>query len=160
MENNSKELIDFFRFQKKFYLALLVGQVIFVLLFTILRLGETEAFLADSGGIFYIIVPIIAIALIAFSIVSFNKRIRPLAAEADLSKKIAIYRETIVPRYAPIELATTVAAIAFFLTGDYAHLVIAMLSLVLYISIRPTPSKTADEMALAPADRARLENID
>jgi hypothetical protein len=132
------------------YTALLVGQVLFLIITSVLIFSGN--FSADSSlgqYLFQIIIVCIVIGLAGYfaGTALFRKKLEQLNnSSKSLMEKLNDYRGISITRWALSEFATLFSIVMVFVTGSPALLAVAILLIVLFLTIRPSLSKAASDL--------------
>ncbi len=132
------------------YTALLVGQVLFLIITSVLIFSGN--FSADSSlgqYLFQISIVCIVIGLAGYfaGTALFRKKLEQLNnSSKSLMEKLNDYRGISITRWALSEFATLFSIVMVFVTGSPALLAVAVLLIVLFLTIRPSLSKAASDL--------------
>lgn len=126
--------------------ALLMGLVAFGL-FAYFQNGDFEARMNRHNPMIYV-VPIAAAAGYFLSQFLFRKRLRSVNEEEPLSVKLEVYRSASLIKYALLEAAALLSLVAYWLSGNALHLVIAIALAAYFFSQRPTATKIKKDLPL------------
>jgi hypothetical protein len=85
-----------------------------------------------------------------------EKQINSIPKKESFSIKLSSYRTAKLIRYAPMEGASLLCTVIYFLTADYYFVIISGGLIVFFILLRPTLGKTIEELEL---DRAEIEQL-
>jgi hypothetical protein len=129
------------------HLALLAGQVLFGIVVFAIRPSHTEQ--QPSDNVFKYLVPAMAVVM-----VGMVAKAIPLPS---LSAKMAAYQSALIVCYALLEAPSLFAITAYFLTGNVLYLLVAALLIARFITIRPTVSKTEEDLKLNYEEKLELE---
>lgn len=132
------------------YTALLVGQVLFLIITSVLIFSGN--FSADSSlgqYLFQISIVCIVIGLAGYfaGTALFRKKLEQLNnSSKSLMEKLNDYRGISITRWALSEFATLFSIVMVFVAGSPALLAVAILLIVLFLTIRPSLSKAASDL--------------
>ena len=132
------------------YTALLVGQVLFLIITSVLIFSEN--FSTDSSLDKYliqisIVCIVIGLACYFTGASLFRKKLEQLNdSTKSLMEKLNDYRGISITRWALSEFATLFSIIMVFVTGSPALLVIAIFLIALFLTTRPSLSKAASDL--------------
>jgi len=139
------------------YLALLIGQIIFAVIVTVLNESGILSIKNDSLVLpLQVIVLLFAAGGIAASIFLFRKKLSDINPEDELSKKLEKYRAALILRFALCEMPTLFAIIAYFITHNRSFLWITILLIVNFISLYPSGRKIAGQLQLSSSEQSAL----
>jgi hypothetical protein len=140
------------------------AQMLTLLIFSgvLMWLNSSEQVLPveDVGQIFHYIVPIITITTLAASYMVFKMMIGKINPSLDLKQKLPKYQVAVIVRSALLELPGLLAAVAALITGDMLFLLASLLVIFLFLMVRPTPFRIAEDLNLSAAERNLLNDPD
>lgn len=138
---------------KLIYVAFLSSQVLFVVAVLI---GQKNAYfsLQDEGNVYLYIAPFLAVAGFLGGKTIFENQLADIAGKATLKEKLATYSSAFLVRVAFMEAPTLFAAIAFFLTGNLACLVVAPLMIVYFLTLTPRRESVEEDLELNFEEKA------
>jgi hypothetical protein len=137
------------------HLALLAGQVLFGIVVFAIRPSHTEQ--QPSDNVFKYLVPAMAVVMVGISQFMFPKLVAKAIPLPSLSAKMAAYQSALIVCYALLEAPSLFAITAYFLTGNVLYLLVAALLIARFITIRPTVSKTEEDLKLNYEEKLELE---
>ena len=137
-------------------MALFIG----LTLFAIFVYSQNGNFEADMSGnnVFIYIVPITAALGYFSSQFIFRKQLGSIKRESTLDSKLSRYQTASIVRYALIEAPAFLALIAYFLSGNALHLVIAIALLLYFFSLRPTSLKMMNQIPFTSEEEQQFKN--
>lgn len=143
---------------KLIHLALLAGQVFFIVVAFFLR--NTGAFPAPfkDGYIFLLAVLLITASAIGAGLFLFKQRIESITGRTALADKLTDYRAAAIVKYALAEGPSFFAVVAYLFTGNMIILGIAVAIIAYFATMWPTVEKVSSEMNLNPDEKMKLEN--
>lgn len=123
-------------------------------------------FLRSTGGFTFedeslrTILPLVALALsvggAAAGAAIFRRQREVLRGQAVLSEKLAGYRSAQILRWALLEGPALFSIVTFLLTGVYWVLGLVGLLVALFVSYRPSPKRTVQDLLLSHEDEASV----
>ena len=132
------------------YTALLVGQVLFLTITSVLIFsGNFSADFSLGKYLIQIIIGCIGSGLAGYFAGTslFRKKLEQLNnSSKSLMEKLNDYRGISITRWALSEFATLFSIVMVFVTGSPALLAVAVLLIVLFLTIRPSLSKAASDL--------------
>jgi hypothetical protein len=134
------------------HFSLLIGQFVFAAIAWYLSYSGTMKSMATGENIKYIVMGVSALGLlmVILSFSLYKKKIEDLRNSGIATKdKLMSYRAANLIRWAMLEAPVLLAIIAFMLTGHFNFLLLAAAILILFISTKPTASKTAAELGIS-----------
>ncbi len=151
METRSFKTKDYFRLLSIIYFAILLGQVFFACLSLFVQsIGEFAENEAELSEILLYVVPVFFIISFLTGNFIFKKRLTTARTRNNLSDILADYRGALIMRYALLEVPSLFTIVAFLITGEYLFLAMAGFIILLFIIIRPTPSRAITDLELNP----------
>ena len=103
----------------------------------------------SEGNLFIYLVPVAAVAGYFLSQWVFRKQIQSISKNQPLSQKLEKYQKALLIKYALLEGPGFLAVIAYYLSGNALHLVIAI-ALIVYLFVqRPTVEKIKADLPLS-----------
>lgn len=117
-------------------------------LFCYFQVGSFEANMSETN-LFIYLVPVAAAAGYFLSQSIFRKQVQGISNNQPLSQKLAKYQIATLIKYALLEGPGILAVIAYYLSGNALHLVIAI-ALIVYLFVqRPTKEKIKTDLPLS-----------
>ena len=138
------------------HFALLAGIVLF-LVFVYLQ-NQSFKIDTDSSDVFIYIIPIVAAMGYFGSLFIFKKIVDAITREAILENKLKKYYTASIIKYALIEGPTMIAIVAYYLSCNVLHLIIALSLLVYLFTQRPTNEKITKELKLNREEEKQLDS--
>lgn len=129
-----------------------LGMMTSVLL--ILRMDEAP--ITPLGDFVVIGVALLAAVLTVLSSFLFRKQIGETVGK-NLAEKLVIYRTAITVRFALMEGPGLLAAVLYFISGNYLFLVITGAMFLFMLLSRPTEELIAKQLMLTEADKQAIE---
>jgi DMSO reductase anchor subunit len=129
---------------------LLIGMLLFAGVVYFLDSENNSA--SEEGSQFLYLVPLMAIVAFFLSQFLFKKIKDQITKSAVLLAKITNLQTAYIVRFALIEAPVLFALIAFMLSGNIIHLLIAGLLIVYFFSLKPTSDKITTELNLTPEE--------
>lgn len=143
------------------YLALLTGQFIFlVITFYLTYSGQFTPVDEQLTQTLMYVAPIAIVGGLAASFMVTKSKLAALKEVSSLSEKLTGYRTAMITKYALLEFPCFFSLICYLLTSHYIFPALAGMMIVLFLINKPSPERTADELALSQAERALLNNTD
>ncbi|MGB7394701.1 MAG: hypothetical protein WA913_09935 [Pricia sp.] len=117
-------------------------------IFCYFQVGSFEARMSE-GNLFIYLVPVAAVAGYFLSQWVFRKQIQSISKNRPLLQKLEKYQKALLIKYALLEGPGFLAVIAYYLSGNALHLVIAI-ALIVYLFVqRPTVEKIKADLPLS-----------
>ena len=148
----------YIRVLKILHLALMAGQVVFILImFSSVYFQRINTFaLANISGEILIALIFFAALAYLFANSQFNKKLAIIRENnLDVSQKLENYRAANIIRWAIIEAPVILCCILFFVTGNYYIILIAVIMIFFFYSARTGTEKTLTDLQISLTD---LEN--
>lgn len=111
---------------------------------------------SDLVSIFIYIVPLAATVVYFASTYIFQNTVQNINQNKSIQHKISIYQKALIIKYALLEAPTLLALLAYYLTGNALHLVIALCIIAYFISQRPTAEKLRTDLHLNREEQKEL----
>jgi hypothetical protein len=139
------------------FFALLIGQVIFALIVTVLvETGVLGTGDHELTPIMQVSIIVIAATTIPASFFLFRKRLAVINPEEELGKKIELYRAALILRMALCEMPVLFAIIVFFLTHDRSFLWMTIILIANFLFIYPSNEKIINQLQLDSSEQSTL----
>lgn len=150
---------NYFKALSIFYLALVIGPLLFGLIVLFLNLAM-KLTMVDAGlsNIFRYVVPALALAGIVASHFVFKNKLIQIRENDSLGIKMENYRAALIPRYAMLTGPAFFATIAAFITGDVSFLAVTGIMLLILLYIRPGVAAAIKDLELEQTETAILED--
>jgi protein-S-isoprenylcysteine O-methyltransferase Ste14 len=146
----------FFGSTKIIHLAFLGGQVMFAGLIFI-KNGST-IILTDTSDPLLIVAPAMAIGCFIASMFLYKQRVAAAADGTSLLSKLTLYQTAFIIRCALLEGASLFNVGCYLLTGNFLFLLIAIVIILYFITLRPTIDKATEELNLTYEEKLEIEN--
>jgi hypothetical protein len=112
----------------------------------------------NIGDFFHYIVPLVTIASFAAVYIVFKMMVRKINTSVELKEKLPKYQVAVIVRSALLELPGLLAAVAALLTGEMYFLLVSLVVILLFLIVRPTPFRIAEDLNLSAAERILLND--
>lgn len=147
MTNNSKTPFKIIKTLTYLYLAFLISLIWFSTVAYIIISNHTLDF--ENLDILFLTV---ALSLCLFGIVGgeFIKKnvLNSAKTKHSLYEKLSVYQSATLIRYATIEVPALFTIVSYFLTEQFIFLIITMLLILYFFSLKPNKTKIAKELNL------------
>ena len=154
-EQTSKE---YFSILTIIHSALLIGQIVFLIIFYYLvSTGQSETD-ESLNEIFQIMVPLFILGGLVASYFLTQNKLKIIMGKSDLRDKLSEYRTTLIIKYAILEGPSLFGLICYFLTGNNIFLALSGIMILYFAIIRPTRNKTGNDLKLSRRERDQIEN--
>ncbi len=147
----------YIKVQRLIHLALLAGQIFFLVVAFILRSTGAFPTLFEDANIFLLAVLLITASAIGAGLFIFKQRMATVAEKTDMADKLADYRAAAIVKYALAEAPSFFAIIAYMFTGNMIILGIAIAIIAYFAMMWPSVEKMSSEMNLNPDEKMKLE---
>ena len=149
MEIKGQSSKEFFKIISIIHLALVSGIVLFgiVIYFFIADFQQPDTRSEIAGMLVYLVPGLVIAGIIASNII-FRVKLNGVIDSDDLKVKMAVYRESLIIRYALLEGPALFSLAAIFITNNINFLVYAGLIVVLLATKRPTKKSAIADLAL------------
>ncbi|RNI34482.1 hypothetical protein EFY79_14970 [Hanamia caeni] len=144
------------------YTALLVGQVLFLIITSVIILsGNFSTDFSLGKYLIQIIIVCVVIGLAGYFAGAsiFRKKLEQLNnSPKSLMEKFNDYRGVSITRWALSEFATLFSIIMVFVTGAAELLVVAIFLIGLFLTIRPSLSKAASDLHVSEMEIEQMDS--
>jgi hypothetical protein len=125
--------------------ALLISQLLFAgVFFSLIYLCEQVPLHPEWDRMLQLIA--LAIAFVAYVVGGkyiFNKRIIAARQHENIQEKFSLFRSASLIQYTLIEMASIVASFSFFLTGNLAFIIMALVLIFIFAILNPSSLKVS-----------------
>lgn len=139
------------------HLALLAGLVLFMIV-TIISQKQTYFDYKNTGDVYIIVVPVMAIAAFFTGRFLFKQQLSALDKKNSLKEKLMGYQGASIVRLAFLEGAALFGIVAFLLTGNFFELLISLLLVLYFLMLKPTKEKVMSDLNLSTEQKHQFEN--
>lgn len=143
------------------HLAMLAGQVIFVLVALFLQTTQaikTTALTPEIDSVLRYIIPALAAGSIIAGSFLFRQKTAALKMLPASAEKYNGYRSACILRYAIMEAPSMVAVVVFILSGNYYYLAVSGVVIIAFIIIRPSLTALTRHLQPSIEEQAALES--
>jgi hypothetical protein len=159
METKPQTPQDFFKTLRTIYLALLTGQVLFLLVSVYLvMMTGFDAGLQDLKDVFLILVPVFVAGGYLGGRMLFKNSMNTAKSRASLAEKLADYRSASIVRYALLEGPLMLSIIAYMITTEISFLVISIFIIAIFLTLMPGIAKVSADLELNSDEERQLRN--
>ncbi len=133
------------------HFALFAGQIIFVLIATLLvSLNLFPAVLGKYGPELILISALIEVIAIILAKMLYKRKLKKInQTTLSLSQKLAAYRGANITRWAILEGAALIVIVLFLLTNQFLILFIVLALLFIFFTTRPTAPNIATDLQVS-----------
>lgn len=103
-------------------------------------------------------IPTIALGGLVASQIIFKNRIKLLGEKRQFKQKLDCYKSALMTRFALLEGPNLMVLVAYFFTDNPLYLIMALLSLVVYLSVLPSVKSISKDLHLSTEEHAYLAN--
>jgi len=161
MDTGNQTSKQYFTALQIIYIALIAGQVFFGLI--ALFLNKTVGPFSDNLQVRTVLIYIVPVFIIIGFLGGkylFRKKMDEVKNKSSLFEKMNEYRAALILRYAFLEGPTFLSIIAYLLTSSWYFLVIAGFIILIFLTMRPTGDRAADDLELNENERQIISNPD
>ena len=156
MGNYQLSLKESFSQQKILFYAMVAGVIMIgVLAFAMNTILELDFNVSLPAELIYVGAGVVFLTFFASDAV-FKKMLSQVDSTMDLEGKVAKYRSASIVKYALIEGAALLLAVAYMLTGSYEYFMLLGVTIGYFIYVRPTEEKLIDSLNLSYADQQKM----
>lgn len=155
----STTIQQFFQQLKIIHLALIAGQVMFVVIvFFLLEDPLKNDEITGWETMAPYAIGLTAVVFYALSRFAVNAKLKRVKNRASISTKLAGYRESMILRWALLETPSFIAIIGAFMMNESIYLLFSALFIIIFVMEAPSVNRAIILLALEADERATLEN--
>lgn len=156
MTANNPNPAPYLRTLQTLFAGLLMGQIgIFIVMWLFVRPPVTPGFYQKPEDLIFTGIWVLAQAISFFLV---PRRIEAARSIADITEKLTAYRAAAIMRFALVEGAVLICLIGyFFLTANYALLVLAGLGVAIFSTYFPGRNRVVNDLDLTPNEEMKLD---
>lgn len=141
------------------HFALFAGQIIFVLIATLLvSLNLFPEILGKYGPEMILLSALIEVIAIILSKMLFKRKLKKINKNTlSLSQKLQAYRSANITRWAILEGAALIVIVLFLLTNQFLILFIVLALLFIFYTTRPTAPNIATDLGVSEGEIFSME---
>ncbi|WP_235295934.1 hypothetical protein [Portibacter marinus] len=145
----------FYRSISIIHTSLFIGQL---MLFAILLYLKQDFELKTDfqEDIFLLILPALILSVYFLGNYIYQSRIKSIIPSESLDQKLITYRSAVIIRLALIEGVTLLALMIYFINGNSMYLIMALILLVYFYSLKPGKDKLNDKAQLSAQERQQI----
>lgn len=137
-------------------LALIAGLCMISGIMIYMKQGQDAS--DNFGGLFVIIIALIAATGFILGSFLFRKRIADSMGKT-MIEKLVIYRQATIIRFALLEGPGILSIVLFFLSGNYLYMVITGAMVLFMLLNKPTDDMIAQHLMLTEEDKSELKKM-
>ncbi|MGV8877722.1 MAG: hypothetical protein ACOH2A_01695 [Sphingobacteriaceae bacterium] len=137
------------------HFSLLSGMILFMVV-AYIKQGDHYFNFKNTGDVYIIVVPMMAIAAYFVSRLVFKQQILALASKDSLKEKLMVYQGAALVRLAFLEGAALFGIVAFMITGNLFELLISILLVLYFLTLKPTKEKVINDLQLSQEQRMQF----
>ncbi|MEN9742930.1 MAG: hypothetical protein RLZZ65_735 [Bacteroidota bacterium] len=103
-------------------------------------------------------IPTIAVGGLIASQLIFKNRVKLVAEKSQFKQKLDCYKSALMMRFSLLEGPNLMVLAGYFFTGNPLYLVMAVVSLLVYLSVMPSVTSISKDLHLSAEDEAQLAN--
>ncbi|NBC84080.1 MAG: hypothetical protein GVY19_11985 [Bacteroidetes bacterium] len=148
---------DYFRSLEIIYIAFIASQGVFGVISIVLVAGGLfEHRFNRLWDIFIFLIPAVVIVGIIINKVMYQQRVHSIKEKPGLMSKMYALRAAKVVRWSVMEASSLTAIGAYLLTGYWLFIVLSAIVVLVFLSIKPTIERLANELELNAEDKKKL----
>lgn len=148
---------QYFRSLQILFFALLAGQILVTItLFTVYEPSTSGEF-SDEETLRFIF-PLLVIMLAGLAFFLYRKKLESARAQPTLKEKLMDYRVAGVLKWAPIESATLISVVLFFISGKQYYLYAAIAIIAIFATQFPSRQRLVNELDLSASEQMTLDD--
>jgi hypothetical protein len=150
---------QFLRTQMILYVALFMGMVIANSIATLFVIYEPAEPSVDRN-ILYVVTGVLLVYALISSLILSRKKLAEAARKDTIEEKLNAFTTIFIIRAASIEAAVMTAAVSIYLTQDLTFLVVAGVSLVLFLMQVPSKKNIFQELQFSKDEQNQFNDPD
>ncbi|MEM7483707.1 MAG: hypothetical protein AAF348_00720 [Bacteroidota bacterium] len=161
MTNNTEQLTprSFIKTLTILHLALIVGPVVFAV-FAYFQIQNTTIDFTDTDNSFFLIIPIFAIGAIFMGNLVYKKLTAEISKISGLKQKLMRLQTASLIKFASVEAPALFSVVVFYITENMAFLLIAVVLIFYFFTLRPTKVKIENLLALRGEEKSQFNKMD
>lgn len=144
--------MDSFKQLKIIFIALASGQLIYLLIASILLMNDMVGTNRDFSTVLGFVVPILVVIMAAASKLVYNYLINSKLESSSQAEKINVYRTGNIIRYTLIEGANLISITSYLITGDFLYAGLFVIVMGIFFINYPSKEKFMAEFGLSSLD--------
>jgi len=140
------------------FIALIVGQVVALVVFYLFRLPDLVVPPREQKRLILQVLMAVLAALLAISFFLYRKKRAEARVQPSLPEKLLTYRIALILRWAPMEAATLLSGVLYFLTGLTFPFYLAGLLLVFFGMQWPNRLDIFNDLQLSSTEQLTLDD--
>lgn len=144
--------MDSFKQLKIIFIALASGQLIYLLIASILLMNDMVETNRDFSTVLGFVVPILVVIMAAASKLVYNYLINSKLESSSQAEKINVYRTGNIIRYTLIEGANLISITSYLITGDFLYAGLFVIVMGIFFINYPSKEKFITEFGLSSLD--------
>ncbi len=149
---------EYFKTIKIVHIAIVIGVVLFTIVSLIRRIIGFEPVGYEIDKVLLILVPIFVLIGIFASNFVFKKILNEIREKSNFKEKMEKYRSALIIKLALIEGPAFFAIISFLLTGNYIHLGLTVILIIVLLIYKPNKTKLVNELELVKKESDLIYN--
>lgn len=161
MNTPNQTIAQEFKANQILWMAMLAGQVLIATIFIFLLSGEegSLSFSKFGNSIFMIVAMALTVSCVFLSFYMNNKRKVEIPTLTNFEEKIAHFRSAFIMRAALLEGPALFSLIFMFMEKNLMFLLIALIPMCLFVTIRPTIDSFTNDYQLTSNERNQLNGV-
>ena len=145
---------NFFKPLRIVYIALLAGQVFFLVIITALvEAGGVRLQIDLFGQLLKVIIGVIALGSVIAGAFLYRKKLGEIDPADSNSQRLEKYRAAFISRLALCEFPVLFSIILYFMTSDRFFLLSSLILIVYFIFLRPDREKIFEQLQISSIER-------
>ncbi|UII76825.1 hypothetical protein LV716_03275 [Flagellimonas sp. HMM57] len=141
------------------HLALIAGPIAFAC-FAYFQIQDVVIDFTNTDDSFLLIIPIFAIGAISMGNLVYKKLTAEISKIAGLKQKLMRFQTASLIKFASIEAPALFSVVVFYMTGNMAFLLIAVVLIFYFFTLRPTKVKIENSLALRGEEKSQFNKLD
>jgi len=156
MERKEQTSNEYFKLLTGIHVALLLGQLLFLVVCFVLIDNEELYFDFNVANIHILLVPFLMFSGIVASHFLGKQKDKTSSAKSNLHEKLFSYRTSLIVKLALVEGPNLFAIVAFLISDNFLFAVYAGIGIIYFFSMRPTKMKTIKELELNKLEQEKI----
>jgi len=160
MNHRQQTSKTFFKNLNRIHIAMLAGQVLFLIIASYLELSQTgpQSNIQEGADIYFMIVSLLTVSGILGSKIIYESLTKKAQKKEGIMEKMQAYQSAVIVRLAILQGAIIFSIVAFLLTSKMLVLAFAAVLLLFFIGSKPAKQKAIVDLKLNREDQKLVED--
>ncbi|MBS9462271.1 hypothetical protein KIM67_07605 [Flagellimonas sp. 389] len=141
------------------HLSLIAGPIAFAC-FAYFQTQDAVIDFTNTDDSFLLIIPIFAIGAIFMGNLIYKKLTAEISKIAGLKQKLMRFQTASLIKFASVEAPALFSVVAFYMTGNMAFLLISVVLIFYFFTLRPTKVKIENSLTLRGEEKNQFNKLD